>query len=90
MMPAQLSLPAFWASRFISNRDPREQLATLRDDVLDTKAEIRLALERPAERHQIPMKEITRAMGSVDDGLSDLVYDVERELVLEIEDEEGG
>ncbi len=86
-MSIQLSLPASWASRFISNRDPREQLSTVRDDVLEAKAEIRAALERLAEKHQIPMEEVTRAMGSVDDGLSDLVYDAERELVLEIEEE---
>lgn len=86
-MSIQLSLPASWASRFISNRDPRDQLSTLRDDILDTKAEIRVALERLAEKHQIPMKEVTRAMGVVDDGLSDLVYDVERELEHEIEED---
>ncbi len=47
-----------------------------------------MAMERLAEKHQIPIKEVTRAMGSVDDGLSDLVYDSERELVLEAEQED--
>jgi hypothetical protein len=88
MMSVQLSLPANWASNFLSRRDPRDRLATLREDILDAKSEIRLTLERLAEKHQIPIKEVTRAMGSVDDGLSDLVYDSERELVLEAEQED--
>lgn len=88
-MSIQLSLPANWASNFLGRRDPRDRLATLKDDVLEAKAEIRMAMERLAEKHQIPMTEVTRAMGSVDDGLSDLVYDAERALVLETEEEDG-
>lgn len=83
MMATQFSFPASWTSRFISNRDPHEQLAMLRKDVLKTRADIRLVLKRLAEKREIPMEEVTRAMGSVDDGLSDRVYDIE----LEIEDE---
>ncbi|WP_020697404.1 hypothetical protein [Reyranella massiliensis] len=88
MMSIQLSLPANWASNFLARRDPGDRLAALRDDVLEAKAEIRLTLERLVEKHGIPMKEITQAMGSVDDGLSDLVYEQERALILEIEDED--
>lgn len=88
MMPLQLSLPASWASNFLGRRDPRDRLAALREDALEAKAEIRLTLERLAERHGIPTKEVTQAMGAVDDGLGDLVYDQERALILEIEDED--
>jgi ribulose kinase len=88
MMPVQLDLPAGWASNFLSRRDPRDRLAMLREDVWDAKAEIRSTLERLAEKHGLPMKEVTQAMGAVDDGLSDLVYDHERALILEIEDED--
>lgn len=87
-MSIQLSLPANWASNFLARRDPADRLAALRDDVLEAKAEIRSTLERLAEKHGIPMTEITQAMGSVDDGLSDLVYEHERALILEIEDED--
>lgn len=43
-MPVQFSLPATWASNFLSRRDPRDRLATLKDDVLDTETEIRVAM----------------------------------------------
>jgi hypothetical protein len=41
-----------------------------------------------AEKHGIPMQEVTLAMGAVDEDLSDLVYDHERALLLEVEDED--
>jgi hypothetical protein len=88
MTPMQLPLPAGWANNYLSRRDPHDRLAALRDDVLDAKAEIRLALERLAEKHDIALKEVTQAMGSVDDGLTDLVYDVERELEHEVEEDQ--
>jgi len=86
MMTIQLPLPAGWARHLQSRRDPPERLAALRQDVLDTKSEIRAALERLAEKHHIPRREVDRSMGWADDGLGDLIYDTERELEHEIED----
>jgi hypothetical protein len=87
-MSIQLPLPAGWARNFQSNRDPAERLSSLRQDVLDAKAEIRAALERLAAKHLIPMREVDRSMDWADDGLGDLVYDVENELEHEIEDQD--
>ena len=70
----------------ISHRDPGEDLGRLKRDVVDAKAAIRVILDGVAERHGVPVVEVNRAMGSVDDLLSDLVYDVTSELEREIED----
>ena len=87
-MSLQLPLPAGWARHLLSNRDPAERLSALRQDVLDAKAEIRSSLERLAEKHHIPMREVNRSMGWADDGLADLIYETERELEHEIEERE--
>jgi hypothetical protein len=50
-------------------------------DVREAKAELREVLERLAERHGIPQKDVTYALeGYADDMLSDLVYNVGRDL----------
>ena len=87
-MGQQLQLPAGWASGFgmMSRRDPGEGLDRLTRDGLDAKAAIRLLLDGLAAKHGVPTVEVNRAMGSVDDLLSDLVYDVQSELEREIED----
>ena len=87
-MSIQLPLPAGWARNFESRRDPGERLSALRQDVLDAKAAIRVALEQLAERHNIPLREVDKSMGWADEGLSDLTYETERELVHEIEDQD--
>ncbi len=69
----------------ISQRDPQEMKDHLLRDRLDAKVEIRLVLDRLAERYQIAPREVTRAMGSIDDMLSDLTYELERELDDEID-----
>lgn len=84
-MGIQLQLPAGWALGQ-SLRDPGDRLSALRQDVLDAKAAIRAALEQLAERHGIPMRQVDASMGWADDGLSDLIYETERQLVREIED----
>jgi len=54
--------------------------------VREAKAQLREVLERLAERHGIPQKDVTYALeGYADDMLSDLVYNVGRELEREIE-----
>lgn len=70
----------------LSRRDPGEDLDRLKRDVVDAKAAIRLVLDGLAGEHGVPAVEVNRAMGSVDDLLSDLVYDVRSELDREIED----
>jgi len=85
-MSIQLPLPAGWA-QLMSPGDPRDRLHALRQDALDAKAEIRSALERLAERHGIAMRQVDYAMGWADDGITDLVYELERELELEIENQ---
>jgi hypothetical protein len=87
-MTAQLPLPASWAIGHLlsSNNDPQERLERLRHDALDTKGEIRAALEKLAQKHRIPARDVNRAIyGYADDMLSDLVYELERELTREIE-----
>lgn len=83
----QLQLPATWAYGQ-SLRDPRERLSALQQDVLDAKAAIRVALEQLAEKHHISMREVDSSMGWADDGLADLVYQTENDLVHEIEEQD--
>jgi len=85
-MSIQLPL-AGWARHLQSNRDPGERLSALRQDVLDAKSEIRAALDRLAEKHHIPPREVDQSMGWADDGLADLIYETERELEHEIQDQ---
>ena len=87
-MGTQLPLPAQWAFARQSRRDPRDRLAALRRDTLDTKAAIRAALDALAERHAIAPRDLAFAMGHADDLLADAVYSVERELEREIEGED--
>lgn len=82
-MVVQLPLPAAWA-QLESHRDS-DRLADLRADVRETKAKIRATLDELAERHGIPAKDVTYAMGYVDDMLSDVIYDTECELEHGIE-----
>ena len=86
-MSVQLPLPARWAvGHLLSRDDPRDRLDRLRHDLLDTKVELRSVLERLADKHGIPAREVNKAIaGYADDMLSDLVYELERELTREIE-----
>ena len=86
-MGIQLKLPAGWAWGQ-SLRDPRERLSALQQDVLDAKAAIRVALYQLAEKHRIPMREVDSSMGWADDGLADLVYQIENDLAHEIEEQD--
>jgi hypothetical protein len=59
-------------------------------DVLDTKVAIRDGLETLAARHGISHKEVNRAMQDyAGDMLSDLVFEIERELTREIEERDA-
>ncbi len=87
-MEIQLPLPAGWARDFVSMPDPRDRLDALLRDRCDAKAEIRLVLDRLADKHSVPTREVTLAMLSVDDTLGDLLYDIERGLTHEIEGED--
>ena len=61
----------------------------MRRDALSTKAVIRSALDELAARHGIPARDIAYAIeGYADDMLSDAVYNVERGLERELEDED--
>lgn len=77
-MVVQLPLPAAWAQ--LESRRESDQLADLRADARDAKAKIRAALDELAERHGIPARDVTHAMGYADDMLSDVIHDLEQEL----------
>ncbi len=85
-MSAQLSLPAGWARQFRSMPDPVERLDALRQAQLDVKASIRLQFDGLAGRFGIQVREIDRAMASIDDTISDLIYEVESDAEGEIID----
>jgi hypothetical protein len=84
-MGVQLPLPAGWARAILSYRDPRDRLDALVQDRLDAKAEIRAVLDRLAEKYNVPAADVTDAMGWVDDGLEDLLYDIELGFQHDIE-----
>jgi hypothetical protein len=83
-METQLYLPAGWALE--SRLDPIERLAELEKDRAQAKGDIREILDRLAEKHGATVWDVTAAMLSIDDTLSDLLYDQERMLQHEIED----
>ena len=85
-MGTQLTLPAGWARHFVSMPDPVERLDALRQAQLDVKAAIRLQFDDLADRFGIQTREVDRAMASIDDTISDLIYEVEGELEGEIID----
>ena len=85
-MGTQLYLPAGWARRFESRLNPVERLAELETDRLQAKGCIREILDRLAEKHGASPRDVTVAMRSIDDTLSDLLHDQERMLQHEIED----
>jgi hypothetical protein len=85
-MGTQLYLPAGWARRLESRLDPIERLAQLEKDHTQAKGDIREILDRMAEKHGATIRDVTVAMLSIDDTLSDLLYDQERKLQHEIED----
>ena len=84
-MTVQLRLPAGWARNWVSTPDPRDQLDALIQAKLDVKAAIRVQFDGLAERCGFRTREIDRAMDSIDDTISDLLYEVETELNDEIE-----
>jgi hypothetical protein len=85
-MGSQLYLPAGWARRLESRLDPVERLAELEKDRTEAKADIREILDRLADKHGASPRDVTVAMRSIDDTLGDLLYDQERMLQHEIED----
>ena len=76
LMGTQLYLPARWASALQSLAGPADRLAALEHDVGDTRARIRELLDELAGKHGVPAYDVTFAMRSVDDALSDLLYDI--------------
>jgi hypothetical protein len=60
-----------------------ERLAELEKDRTQAKGDIR---DRLAEKHGATVRDVTAAMLSIDDTLSDLLYDQERMFQHEIED----
>jgi hypothetical protein len=85
-MGTQLYLPAGWARHLESRLDPIERLTELEKDCTQAKGDIREILDRLAEKHGASARDVTAAMLSIDDTLSDLLYDQERMLQHEIED----
>ena len=84
-MGTQLYLPAGWARRLESRLDPIERLAELEKDRTQAKGDIREILDQLAEKHGATVRHVTVAMLSIDDTLSDLLYDQERMLQHEVE-----
>jgi hypothetical protein len=85
-MGTQLYLPTGWARRLESRLDPIERLAELERDRTQAKGDIREILDRLAEKHGATARDVTVAMRSIDDTLSDLLHNPERMLQHEIED----
>jgi hypothetical protein len=81
-MGTQLYLPAGWARQLESRLDPIERLAELGK----AKGDVREILDRLVDKHGATVRDVTTAMLSIDDTLSDLLYDQERMLQHEIED----
>jgi hypothetical protein len=73
-------------ARDVAEIDPVERLAELEKDRTQAKGDIREILDRLAEKHGAPVRDVTAAMLSIDDTLTDLLYDQERMLLHEIED----
>ena len=73
-------------ARDVAEIDPVERLAELEKDRTQAKGDIREILDRLAEKHGATVRDVTVAMRSIDDTLSDLLYDQERMLLHEIED----
>ena len=89
MMAIQLPFPVRWARLESRRGDARGRLDALQRDVLSTKAVIRSALDELAGKHGIPRKDIDYAIeGYADNMLSDAIYNVERGLERELEDED--
>lgn len=84
-MGTQLTLPAGWARQYQSAPDPRDRLDALIQAKLDVKAAIREQFDGVADRFGIQTREVNRAMDSIDDTISDLVYEIETELTDEID-----
>jgi hypothetical protein len=88
-MAIQLPFPVRWARLESRRGDARGRLDGLRQDVLTTKVAIRSALDELANRHGIPRKDVDYAVeGYADDMLSDAIYNVERALERELENED--
>lgn len=85
-MGIQIPLPAMWARGFESQRHPADRLDALVQDKLDAKADIRAILDRLAEKYGVPATDVIGTMDWVDDGLGDLLYDIELGLQHEIEE----
>ena len=85
-MGTQLYLPAGWARQLESRLDPIERLEELEKDRTQAKGDIREILDRLADKHGATVRDVTTAMLSIDDTLSDLLYDEERMLQHEVED----
>ena len=69
-------------------RDAAERLEVLDRDVASTKARIRHALDELADQLGIARRDVTHGVrGYLDDLLSDVVFNVRRDLEREIEGE---
>lgn len=84
-MTVQLRLPAGWARNWESTPDPRDQPDALIQAKLDVKAAIRVQFDGLANRFGVQMREVNRAMDTIDDTISDLVYEAETQLNDSIE-----
>jgi hypothetical protein len=51
-------------------------------------ARLQRHLDRPADKHDVPARDVDTAMLSIDDSIGDLIYDIERGLNHEIQGEE--
>jgi len=79
-MGTQLYLPTGWARQLGSRLDPIERLPELERDRIQAKGDIREILDGLADKRGATVRDVTVAMRSIDDTLSDLLYDQERML----------
>lgn len=80
------SLPVRLTRQDTSIPDLVDRLDALRQAELDVKAAIRFQFDSFADKFGIKTREVDRAMESIDDTVSDLIYEIESDLQGEIID----
>jgi|GEM_PF-2406186 len=84
-METQRTLLTDLANFIIGPTDPKDRLDLLRRDQLDANAEIRVVLDRLAEKYKVPGVEVDHAMANVSLTIDDMTHEAENDYLAEIE-----
>lgn len=84
-METQRTLLTDLANFIIGPADPKDRLDLLRRDQLDANAEIRVVLDRLAEKYKVPGVEVDHAMANVSLTIDDMTHEAENDYLAEIE-----